>query len=181
VPAAQSRHCDRIYLSRLQVRAGKRISRFAAGKVLRGQRSGWHLWRRYPIPGDRDRAIPRLRRQSCGKLTNRPHRFRPCAVAEDGIKSPPWPVFRSEVHRQTNPPSGAECAPRPTAASAEGLRRRSHGSDETSLMGPNKEEVMRRIALVAIAVTVTVGGRCRRLHGIRVRTVQWRRRTDLWN
>jgi hypothetical protein len=50
-----------------------------------------------------------------------------------------WPVFRSQVLRQTYPPSGAECGPRPTAASAEGLRRRSHGSDETSLMGPNRE------------------------------------------
>jgi hypothetical protein len=44
-----------------------------------------------------------------------------------------WPVLRSQVLRQANPPSGAECRPRPAAASAEGLRRRSHGSDESGL------------------------------------------------
>ena len=36
-------------------------------KVWRGQRPGRHFWRHRPIPGGRDRAIPRLRRQSRGK------------------------------------------------------------------------------------------------------------------
>jgi hypothetical protein len=44
-----------------------------------------------------------------------------------------------------------------SGASAEGIRRRSHESDETSSTGPNKEDVMRRIALVAVAVAAVAG------------------------
>jgi hypothetical protein len=39
---------------------------FSREKVWRGQRPRRHFWRHQPISGDRDRAIPPLRRQSHG-------------------------------------------------------------------------------------------------------------------
>ena len=45
---------------------------FRREKVWRGRRPRRHFWRHRPIPGDRDRAIPRLRRQSRGKLKTIP-------------------------------------------------------------------------------------------------------------
>jgi pimeloyl-ACP methyl ester carboxylesterase len=62
----------------------------------------------------------------------------PTVTLDGGLTHHPcrrWPVLRCQVLRQTNPPSGAECGPRPTAASTGGLRRRSYGSEEASLMG----------------------------------------------
>jgi hypothetical protein len=43
-----------------------RDRQFCREKVLRGQRPGRNFWRHPPIPGNRDRAIRRLRRQSRG-------------------------------------------------------------------------------------------------------------------
>jgi hypothetical protein len=40
---------------------------FRRERVWRGQRLGGHFWQHQPILGDRDRAVPRLRRQSRGK------------------------------------------------------------------------------------------------------------------
>jgi hypothetical protein len=45
----------------------RREREFRREKAWRGQRPRRHFWRHRPIPGDRDRAIPRLWRQSHGK------------------------------------------------------------------------------------------------------------------